>query len=77
MGQRLVGNDKVKPEVRPALRKLKAVRQGIGLRPAKSWWPALSGLSAQTEAEVRAFVRDWFVWEASLPRVSIDGHRIS
>jgi hypothetical protein len=74
---RLVGNDKVPPEVRPHLRKLKALRQGLDLRPARWWWPELVGLSEQDEAEVRATVRDVFTWQAASPRFTTDGRRIS
>lgn len=74
---RLVGNDKVPAAVRPQLRKLKALRQGLDLRPARSWWPELVGLSAADEAEVRATVRDVFVWQACAPRFTTDGRRVS
>jgi hypothetical protein len=75
--RRLVGNDKVPAEIRPAFRRIKALRQGLYLRPAKRWWPALEGLSPEVRAEVKATVRDAFVWEAGLPRFTMDGRRIS
>jgi hypothetical protein len=62
---RFVGNDKVPPSEQRRLKVLKAVKQGLYLRPARSWWPALMTLSREDEAAVRAHVRDVFVWEAS------------
>lgn len=74
---RLVGNDKVAPHQVLQLRVQKALRQGLGLRPAKSWWPELEGLPPAVRAAVKGAVRDAFVWEAALPRFTTDGRRIS
>jgi hypothetical protein len=74
---RLVGNDKVPPSERLRLRVLKAVRQGLGLHPAKSWWPELIGLPPPVRDAVKGHVRDMFVWMASAPRFDSDGRRIS
>lgn len=73
--RRLVGNDRVPAELRPALRRLKALRQGLYLRPARSDWPALWPLTREERAQVKAAVRDRFVWEAALPRFTTDGRR--
>lgn len=42
-----MGNDKVPPEQVRELRILKAVKQGLYLRPARSDWPALWPLSRE------------------------------
>jgi hypothetical protein len=74
---RLVGNDKVPAEERLRLRVLKAMRQGLGLHPAKSWWPELIGLPPPVRSAVKDAVRDTFVWQATAPKFSTDGRRIS
>lgn len=74
---RLVGNDKVPEEMRPLLRRIKAVRQGLSLRPARRWWPQLDGLDAQARDEVKAIIRDTFIWELSEPRFTTDGRRFA
>lgn len=74
---RLVGNDKVPPSERRRLRLLKAVKQGLYLRPSRRWWPELVGLSDADAAAVKAYVRDVFVWEACAPRFSTDGRRVA
>lgn len=77
MTRRLVGNDKVPAAERIRLRALKALRQGLYLRPAKRWWPELEGLPQPVREAVKAKVRDVFLWEAAAPRFSCDGRRIS
>lgn len=84
MPSRLVGNDKVSAEIRPALRRTKALQQGLELRPGLRWWPALAALSKDEQelvkqdlAEVRRQMAAWRVWELSLPRVTTDGWRFA
>ncbi len=74
--RRLVGNDKVPPGMVPALRRLKAIRQGLYLR-GRSWWPELQGLSREDETLVRRIVTETLVWQAALPRYTVDGRRIA
>lgn len=75
--QRLIGNDKVAPEARTFLRRLKALKQGIELRGRAGWWPALEGLSDEDQRRVRDDVRDHFVWAATAPRFTADGRRLA
>lgn len=71
---RLAANDKVPEPARPYLRAMKAIKQGIELR-GRSWWPALEALERGEQQQVRRFVADALVWQASLPRYTTDGRR--
>jgi hypothetical protein len=74
--RRLVGNDRVPEEIRPALRKLKAVREGLQLRRiGRAGYPALWKLPPEEQAKVRSEVVETLVWEATAPRFTADGRR--